>query len=149
MANPFDMDTTNFDEVLPEPVQVTMISFEEYEAAGPGKEKVLRRRPVKRIAEINTYVPMRIFHKMMSSQEKLRAIQAKRLGPDSTLNSEEQQVMLDWMVGQVLAVWKLTEPEMDEEKLTEGLSFQKVIGLFGLFFGDLLKNQEGAAPDSL
>lgn len=145
MANPFDqIGSTTFDEVLPEPITVSLVEFVEYKT----KEGVTRRKPAIRNAEINTYVPMKIFHRMMASQEKIRAIQdvrAKAVG--GKLDDDSQQTMLLWMVDQVLQVWKLTEPDMTADALTEGLSFQKVIGLFGVFFGDLLKEAEVAAQE--
>jgi hypothetical protein len=140
MANPFELiGSTTFDEVLPEPITVSLIEFIEEKT----KDGITRRKPKVRVAEINTYVPMKIFHRMMASQEKIRAIQEVRAkAVDGKLDDGSQQTMLLWMVDQVLQVWQLTEPDMTGDKLTEGLSFQKVIGLFGVFFGDLLKEAE-------
>jgi hypothetical protein len=86
---------------------------------------------------------MKIFHQMMASQEKVKNIRS--IGTDGgQMNAQNQEAMLGWMVDQVLAVWNLTEPEMTNEELSEGLDFQKVLGLFSAFFGDLLKGQEAA-----
>ena len=56
--------------------------------------------------------------------------------------------MIAWMTEQVWAVWVLSEPDMTYEALMEGLGFQKVFGLFNVFFGDLLRNlnQSGLMP---
>ena len=132
-----DMDT-QFDDVLPEPIQVTLVEYvtEEYEENGKLRQ---RRRPARRTALINTYVPMRVLHSMMASQEKLRRLQnLQKEVQDGQVSSGGQQAMIEWMTEQVLAVWKLTEPDMTAEALADGLSFQKVFGLFKLFFGDLL-----------
>ena len=122
------MDT--FDEVLPEPVRVSIVEFIPQKAEGTdanGDETIIRV-PRSRIATINTYVPMKILHRMMASQ-----------GAQGAESPENQQMMISWMIDQVLEVWRLTEPNMTAEKLAEGLSYQKVFGLFGRFFGDLLK----------
>lgn len=145
MANPFELaGSTTFDEVLPEPIMVSLVEFVPYQT----EDGVTRRKPKIRTAEINTYVPMKIFHRMMASQEKIRAIQDVKAKSDKgKLDEQSQQTMLLWMIDQVLQVWNLTEPEMTADKLTEGLSFQKVIGLFGVFFGDLLKEAETVAQE--
>jgi hypothetical protein len=49
-----------------------------------------------------------------------------------------QQEMMDWMSTQVLNVWTLTEPDMTMEKLRDGVGFQKIFGLFNLFFANQL-----------
>lgn len=145
MPNPFeDVGSTTFDEVLPEPINISIVEFVEYKT----KDGITRRKPHIRVAEIYTYVPMKIFHRMMASQEKIRAIQEVRARAlDGKLDDESQQTMLHWMVDQVLQVWNLTEPDMTSDKLTEGLGFKKVIGLFGVFFGDLLKEAETVAQE--
>jgi hypothetical protein len=126
--------STDFSEVLPEPIEVTLIEYEETEV-GERKDgtPIIRRDPVARSAFINTYVPMKVFHQMMASQERLRKAQA------ANPSDSDQQAMLGWMTQQVLAVWQLTEPDMDFDVLSEGLSFQKILGLFSAFFGNQLK----------
>lgn len=144
--NPFSMDllttTSQFDEVLPEPVRVSLVEYQE-KPTGEVDEQgnpIVIRVPRVRTTLINTYVPMRVLHSMMASQEKMKRMQGLQAQAASgQLSEENQQLMLEWMIAQVLAVWKLTEPNMTADKLTEGLSYQKVFGLFGLFFGDLLK----------
>lgn len=129
---------TDFDDVLPDDVHVSIVEFIEVEHDVEGR-KIRRRKPVKRTATISTYVPMKIFHRMMASQDKVRRFQAMKQN-DGQVSTENQQIMLEWMTQQVTAVWQLTEPDMTEEKISEGLSFQKIMGLFGLFFGDQLKS---------
>ncbi|GAC1589116.1 MAG: hypothetical protein NVS4B1_33480 [Ktedonobacteraceae bacterium] len=135
--------STVFDDVLPEPIRVSIVEFQE-RVSGQTLDNdgapVMIRVPVARIAIIGTYVPMKVLHKMMASQEKLKRIQALTAQQaEGGMSQEGQGAMLGWMVDQVLEVWKLTEPFMTSEKLAEGLSYKKVFGLFGLFFGDLLK----------
>ena len=130
--------TDVFDEVLPEPIRVSLIDFKNKDTGEKDEDgnPILVREPRARIAYINTYVPMKVLHRMMSSQEKLRRMQGLAKAGAS---EEGNQVMLTWMTEQVLEVWRLTEPNMTAEKLSEGLSYQKIFGLFGRFFGDLLK----------
>lgn len=144
-ANAFMNMETQFDDVLPEPINITIVEFidEAYEQDGIKRQ---RRRPVRRTALINTYVPMKILHSMMASQEKLRRLQTLQKDvQEGQLSQGNQQAMIEWMTEQVLAVWRLTEPDMSADALANGLSFQKVFGLFKLFFGDLLAsmNQRG------
>lgn len=130
--------STDFDDVLPDDVRVSIIEYIDVEHDVEGR-KIHRRKPVKRTAVISTYVPMKVFHKMMASQDKVRRFQAMKQQSDQ-ISPENQQIMLDWMTQQVAAVWQLTEPDMTPEQISEGLSFQKIMGLFGLFFGDQLKS---------
>lgn len=132
--------SVNFDEVIPEPVIVSLVDYIEYEAT-LGDQKVIRRKPVIRKAEIGTYVPMKILHRMMSSQEKIRKIQAIRSTKNGQMDGQTQQEMMDWMTEQVVNVWKLTEPDMTTDRLQESLDFRKIFGLFNLFFGNLLTGQ--------
>jgi hypothetical protein len=126
--------STDFSEVLPEPIEVTIVEYEEIQVeVDKHRKPIMRREPVARTTWINTYVPMRVFHQMMASQERIKRAQA--LNPDDS----DQQAMIGWMTEQVLAVWRLTEPEMTLEALVDGLSFQKVLGLFSAFFGSQLK----------
>lgn len=133
--------STVFDDVLPEPIEVSII---EYQSAVVGKKAdgtdIVRRKPVTRTAVIGTYVPMAILHKMLASQDRIRQIQAMAHAQASGGAVNAQEAMIEWMTEQVWAVWTLTEPDMTYEALMEGLSFQKVFGLFNVFFGDLLKN---------
>jgi hypothetical protein len=129
---------TQFDDVLPEDIRVSIVEFIDEETEVDGRV-IKRRRPSRRTASISTYVPMKVFHRMMASQEKVRRFQMMKKQGDQ-IDPAGQQVMLEWMTAQVAAVWQLTEPDMTEEKISEGLSFQKIMGLFGLFFGDQLKS---------
>lgn len=136
---------TQFDDVLPEPIEVTLVDYMEQEVEEGGVKRT-RRRPILRKALINTYVPMKVLHKMMASQDKLRQMQSlqKEAKGGAGLSQGNQQMMMEWMTSQVLAVWQLTEPDMTADKLSEGLSFQKVFGLFRVFFGDLLSSMNQA-----
>lgn len=137
--------TTIFDDVLPEPVSVSLIEFKDTETGEKDDDgrPIIVRVPRRRVAIINTYVPMKVLHRMMASQERLKQVQGlQKQATAGALSEQNQEMMLSWMADQVLEVWKLTEPWMTAEKLTEGLSFQKVFGLFNLFFGDLLKQMK-------
>lgn len=136
------MATTELEDVLPEPIRVSIVEFLEVNV-GSEAEPIMRRRAVPRTAEISTYVPMRVLHKMMASQERIKQIQmmgAKSLAKGDGPREGGQQQMLEWMTNQVLDVWRLTEPDMSADRLMDGLSFQKMFALFRIFFGDLLKN---------
>lgn len=130
----------NFDEVLPEPIDVEIIEFEDYETT-QGNRKMRRRRPVKRIASINTYVPMKIFHRMLASQEKVRRFQQlMQQSKNGQAPADAQGEMIQWLINQVLSVWQLSEPDMTADALEEGLSMTKILFLFNLFFAEQLKN---------
>jgi hypothetical protein len=137
---------TDFDDVLPEAIDVPFIEYVEYQAGERSDgTPIMRRRIEKSVRRIETYVPMSVFHKMMASQEKIRRFQAMNKGDKVQADPESQKAMLDWMVGQCLEVWKLTEPDMTAEKLAEGIGFQNVMRLFACFFGDQLKSLRVAA----
>ena len=124
----------SFDEMLPQPVRVSLVDFQPYEAGKDlSGQPIIRNKPVIRTAEISTYVPMKIFHGLIASQEKLNRI--RKAGAEGGAPSDE---MLQWMSEQVLAVWKLTEPDMTLDRLTSGLDMFKIMGLFQHFFGSLL-----------
>jgi hypothetical protein len=132
---------TDFSDVLPEAVDVPFAEYIEYKAGERSDgTPIIRRKLERRIAHIETYVPMSVFHKMMASQERIRKFQAMKKGENGQMDPENQKQMLGWMVDQILEVWKLTEPDMSAEKLIEGLGFQNTMRLFGLFFGDQLKS---------
>ena len=126
---------TVFDDMLPEPIQVSIVTFVE-EDVMVGNVKMRRRRPTARIAEIGTYVPMLVLNKMMKSQTKIKQLQDLRANSGDT---DVQTETMQWMAEQVCEVWKLSEPEMTPQKLMEGLDFKKILGLFNIFFGNLLQ----------
>lgn len=136
--NEFLTASTTFDEVLPEPITVTWIEFIDGEKQLSDGRTVKIRKPVQRTSEINTYVPVRILNKMMSSQEKIKRIQAARAKGPENIDMQTQQEMVNWMEEQVLNVWQLSEPDMTIEMLHDGLDFKKTFGLFNFFFGNLL-----------
>jgi hypothetical protein len=128
-----------FQDVLPQPIEVVLVEYITYEAGKRADgSPIIRRKLSQRTTMIESYVPMKVFHGMMASQGKIKQFQKATSGK-AEVNAEDQKEMLDWMSKQVLAVWKLTEPDMTEERLSEGLDFQKVLGLFQSFFGDRLK----------
>lgn len=133
--------TSDFTEVLPEAIDVPFVEYVTYQAGErPDGTPIMRRKIERSVRRIETYVPMIVFHKMMASQERIRKFQAMQRGDKGQMAPEGQQEMLAWMVEQVLAVWKLTEPDMTAEKLIEGLGFQNTMRLFACFFGDQLKS---------
>jgi hypothetical protein len=137
-AQEFLQASTSFDEVLPEPIKITWAEYVEYQETLEDGRVITKRRLVKRVSEINTYVPVKILNRMMSSQEKIKRMQTLRAKGQDQIDGQTQQEMIDWMAAQVLNVWQLTEPDMTLEKLQEAFDFQKMFGLFNLFFGNLL-----------
>lgn len=125
-----------FDEVLPVPIKVSFMDFVPYEAGKDLNGKpIIRNKPVPRLAEISTYVPMKIFHGLLASQRKIAKIRNAATKADGEIDEET----FNWMAEQVLSVWKLTEPDMTFDRLVSGLDPFKLMGLFALFFDNLLK----------
>ena len=118
----------NADEVLPDEVEVEIgewYAVEETDAEGkPRKRNKLR----KRIAHLPTFVPMSIFIRLIKSQQEMSQGLAKA-GPEASMR---------WMTEQVLNVWKLSEPEMTLDTLTNGVQGEKIMELFFHFFGGML-----------
>lgn len=137
-AQEFLQASTTFDEVLPEPIKIVWGEYVDYRETLEDGREVTRRRLVRRVSEINTYVPVKILNRMMASQERIKKIQALRTKSPDQVDGQSQQEMIDWMSQQVLNVWQLTEPDMTIEKLQEAFDFKKIFGLFNLFFGSLL-----------
>jgi len=148
-------ETTPLDEVLPQPVVVTWVEYVEQDAMDEDGNVILDpdtgtperiRLPRNRKSTISTYVPMDILHGMIASQDKLKQIQAlsrQAAQNGGVLPKGEQGDVIEWLLDQVVAVWKLTEPKMTKQKLAQGLSFQKTFKLFNVFFGDLLQQLSG------
>lgn len=131
-------EAVNLDEVVPEPIRVPIKEYVE-ETVPPvseGGTPMRRRRLRVRIADIETYVPLDIYDKMLASRKTLRAQTAQT--QDKT---EQNRLALNWMVKPVLDVWQLTEPDMQEATLRTGLSLSQVQGLFGRFFGREMRPQ--------
>lgn len=130
----------NLDEVVAEPVSVAIVEYADVSEELPNGSAVTRRRRTVRTAQIDTYVPMSIFNRMMKMQRELRASTvAAGGGPDPERN-------FAMMTDAVLMVWKLTEPDMTRERLEEGLTFAKIGKLFALFFGEALRLNGSKAP---
>jgi hypothetical protein len=138
LAQQFMQLPTSFDEILPEPIKIAWVEFVNYTETTEDGREVRKRKPLKRVSEINTLVPVRVLHKMMASQEKIKRIQTMRLKNADQIDGQMQQEMIDWMSNQVLNVWQLTEPDMTLELLQEGVGFQKIFSLFNLFFANQL-----------
>lgn len=132
-AQEFLQASTTFDEVLPEPIKIVWGEYVDYRETLEDGREVTRRRLVRRVSEINTYVPVKILNRMMASQERIKKIQALRTKSPDQVDGQSQQEMIDWMSQQVLNVWQLTEPDMTIEKLQEAFDFKKIFGLFNLF----------------
>jgi hypothetical protein len=126
-----------FDEVLPIPIKVSFMDYVPYKAGEDlNGQPIIRNKPVPRMAEISTYVPMKIFHGLIASQKKLRKIRDAAAKLDNAVDDET----FTWMGEQVLGVWVLTEPDMTLDRLISGLDMFKIMGLFSLFFDSLLKH---------
>lgn len=131
------------DDMLPEPVFVPIREFvEEVIGKKPDGSPRVRRKLTQRVAEINTYVPMSVFQKMMKAQEIVRKIQAKS---QENMDEAGQEAMMRWMTEQCLAVWKLTEPDMEIDTLMNGIDLPRMMWLFQRFFGSQLAALKGQA----
>lgn len=132
----------NLDEVSAEPILVAVRELIEY----TDEHGQLRRRWQVRHAELETFVPMRIFNRMVATRQK--AIKEReRFEKHGGEVGTEEDPMVGWMVRQVLAVWQLTEPDMTYEALMDGLDFQKVNKLFTVFFADLMNKGRKAGQE--
>lgn len=131
----------NLDEVVAEPVSVAIVEYADVSEELPNGSAVTRRRRAVRTAQIDTYVPMSIFNRMMKMQRELRASMVAAGG--GGIDPERNFAM---MTDAVLMVWKLTEPDMTRERLEEGLTFAKIGKLFALFFGEALRLNGSKAP---
>lgn len=101
-----------------------------------------RRVANPRIAEINNFVPMRVFNRMLSSRNKvMKQRQQYALIKDGLDVGEDVDPMVEWMLTQILEVWKLTpgEEDMTLARLEDGLDFAKIYKLFTIFFDKLMK----------
>jgi hypothetical protein len=103
-----------------------------------------KRVPHPRIAEIRNYVPMRVFNRMLATRAKV--MKERKAYQTALAQGDEDDATADpiveWMLDQVLAVWKLSEPSMTKDRLLDGLEFEKVSALFSRFFGKLLKRAQ-------
>ena len=118
----------NLNEVAPEPVEVTLHEYVE-------DPETHRRKLVTTQHTIETHVPMRLFNRMIATQKRVREARTTWLANNGKEEPEpEDDPSLVWQTQQVLAIWKLTEPEMTLERLQEGLDITQVEGLFTRFF---------------
>lgn len=119
----------NVGEVTAEPVTVALVEYKQKTVTDEdGTERTVNRR-ITTSHEIDTFVPMRIFNRMIAERET-----AIGKGPDA---------LLQWQVNCVLAVWQLTEPDMTRDRLIDGLGFKAIGGLFARFFKDELNQKSG------
>jgi hypothetical protein len=128
-----DAMSVNLSQVIPPVVDVDVMEYV------PDPEDPERFVLKTRTAHINCYVPMRIFHQMLASRQKmLESLRQEEAGVGAG-EGANQSDMMAWMTEQVLQVWKLTERNMTLERLETGLTFDVIFGLFTRFFGDLIK----------
>lgn len=132
----------NLDEVTSDTVSVMIKEYAD-DPQHPG-----RRIPAWRRVELDRFVPMKIFNKMMASRLKAQKqikLREQALERDGDVNEDDPNVL--WMMQNVLNVWNLTEPDMTLERLEEGLNFAKIQKLFALFFGEMMSlNRSKAVP---
>lgn len=126
------VQAVNLDEATIEDIDVAFVEWDEVE----GKDGKKRLKPRTRIATISTYVPMMLLNKMLAGQKKAQILK-KRM--DTGELEVEEDPMMVWISRQVFAVWKLSEPDMTFERFEKGLDLEKVMGLFGRFFGSTLQ----------
>lgn len=123
--------TSNLLLVMPPRVEVDIVEWMEDhdpEVVRAGLVPSVRR------ASISTYVPMRVFHKMLLGRAKLTQFAAIQSG-----DLESAGDAIEWMVDMVLEVWKLSEPHMSREGLLNGLQLEQILELFQRFFGDSMR----------
>ncbi len=129
------LQTVNLDEVTTNTVKVAIRDSKVVTKGG----RETRVHSV-RIAEIENFVPMRVFNRMLASRERVMRERKKYLMKED--KGDEMDPMIFWMLEQVLAVWQQTEEDMTRERLENGLDFTKISKLFTLFFGQLLQMQQ-------
>lgn len=123
----------NLDEVTTEVLRVGIRDYRE-ETMENGQK---RRIPWPRIAEIENFVPMKVFNRMMASRN--RVLKERQIYLSQGDRDDHEDPMIGWMMSQVLAVWQLSEPDMTLERLERGLDFERVSALFTRFFARLLQ----------
>lgn len=123
------VEAINLEEVTIETIRVAIRDRDE-----SGKAYV-------RKVDLESFVPMRIFNKMLASRQRIVKERERFLAGNSATDADP---IIGWMVDQVLAVWQLTEPSMTRERLEDGLPFENLSALFSRFFGRVLRNSQRA-----
>ena len=122
----------NLDEVTDDTVTVTI---KEYRTDPETHRRVATSRKV----VLDSFVPMKIFNKMMAGRQKMLRLQKLRQqATDNGGEVNEDDPQFTWIMQSVLNVWNQTEPEMTMERLEDGLNFAFINKLFTIFFGDLM-----------
>lgn len=152
----------NLDEVSPETVTVAFREFTEDKHSKAGYRVEIVHK------EIETFVPMFLFNRMMANQKRVAKLRKQRQEKpvEEDVNDDEtfdllaeddadfahvtDQMFTDilrasepamvWQAKEVLAVWRLTpgEENMSLKRLLLGLDLAKLEGLFMRFFGEKL-----------
>lgn len=122
-----DTDAVNLDEVT---TKVVSVAFKI-----PGGWKHV---------EVDTYVPMSIFHRVLATHKKVQKLKDQYDAAEEH-EEDEKDPMVEWMMKQILTVWKLQDPEMTMERLEYGLNFTKAQALFQLFFGEITRQNANKA----
>lgn len=153
----------NADEVVIRQIPVNFVEWEEGEAQQVGKRVIVPRVSFQRTALISDYVPAALYDAFMAMYDDILAVmQASRsisAAQDATepasqadllsqLSAEQLQKFQAMQYQLVLAVWKLSEPDMDEARLREGLEEEQVLGLFTHFFSRLSRQKKGRAKNA-
>ena len=153
----------NLDEVSPETVTVALREFVEDKHAKAGYRVEVAHK------EIETFVPMFMFNRMLANQKRVAKLRKQRrvqseedeheedfdfLAEDepnfSKLTDQmfndilrESEPAIVWQAKEVLNVWRLTkgEEDMTLKKLLLGLDLPKIEGLFTRFFGGMLRRR--------
>lgn len=122
---------SNLRQLLPERIEVNLVEYVE-----DHDPEVVRAGfvPQIRTARISTFVPMKIFHRMLAGRERVMRLKQAAEGGESAAIEHSAEYM-DWVVEMVLDVWKLSEPWMTREALENGLDLDQVMELFERFFG--------------
>lgn len=125
-----EVRNVNLDEVVIDEVPVAITIYTQVSETDPDGFDVVRTTARVRHANIRTKVPMRVFNKMLMAHDQM-------------MKESAAEKKIDWMTEQVLAVWKVTEPNMTKDELIDGLEFEQISGLFSRFFDKQLRLLRG------
>lgn len=152
----------NADEVTIRQIPINFVEWEEGEPQQVGKRTIISRQSFQRQALISDYVPASLYDTFMAMYDDMQVIvQANRSASEAAaaegeevqptllkrLSAEHLQKFQALQYALVLAVWKLSEPDMDEQRLREGLEEEQVLALFNHFFSRLSRQKKSKAKN--
>src|ERR1700690_3402052 len=113
----------NLDEVVTGEVNVAIVEYAD-DPSTPGKRKKTVRHVV-----LDTYVPMKVFNRMVANRDRMIRLgklrdRAASEGNESGISDEDPK--MTFLCKSVLDVWQLSEPDMTMDRLENGLDFAKI-----------------------